>query len=86
MVKISHYLCEKEAVMTYKEFEDALKLAGIDKKAFSRMTGLNYTSITNWSQEGKTIPFWVKSYLEYFTKSKLYDEMASKMAEVQKRS
>lgn len=72
--------------MTYKEFEDALKSAGIDKKTFSTITGLNYTSITNWSQEGKIIPSWVKSYLEYFTKSKLYDEMAAKMEEVKKRS
>ena len=60
--------------MTYKEFEDLLANANIDKKEFASLVDMNYVSITNWKNSQK-IPNWVQSWLENYIKAKDMDKV-----------
>jgi len=60
--------------MNYEEFEKLLNKVNLTKKDFAELVNMNYGSITNWSNSNK-IPFWVKSWLEYYNKSKIADDI-----------
>ena len=66
--------------MTSVEFDNALKKAGLTKKAFADMVGFNYNSVVNWNKVG--IPSWVTSWMEYYLKSKAFEVIADKVNEI----
>lgn len=64
--------------MLNADFESRLKELGLNKRDFSELCGLGYTTITNWRGFGKT-PEWVESYLELYDKARKYDEIKAKL-------
>lgn len=64
--------------MLNADFENKLKELKLNKRDFSVLCGLGYTTITNWRGFGKT-PEWVESYLEFYEKAKKYDEIKAKL-------
>lgn len=71
--------------MTRNEFEALLKRAGLNKKEFSRLSKMSYSTVTQWgtAKNGRTIPTpeWIKSWIEYYIKAQYWDEMTQKMLE-----
>lgn len=61
--------------MDTKEFKIKLIEAELNNLEFAKLTGLNPKSITNWNQQGKKPPEWVKPFLNYYIKAKKYDEL-----------
>ena len=68
----------KRIFMLNADFENKLKELGLNKRDFSELCGLGYTTITNWRGFGKT-PEWVESYLEFYDKARKYDEIKAKL-------
>lgn len=68
--------------MIYEEFEELLKKANVNKKEFSSLVEMNYTSITNWKNTDN-VPKWVKSWLENYIKSKSYENIKDKVLEIE---
>lgn len=60
--------------MNNEDFVKALKKASLNKKEFSELTGLAYSTVANWSSS-QNIPIWVKSWLENYTKAKDMDKI-----------
>lgn len=69
--------------MTIKEFDARLQELHLKKTDFMKITCLNKGTVYNWGTsriidgKKKTIPIpnWVKPFLEYYEKSKKYDEI-----------
>lgn len=55
--------------MNYKEFEELLKNANINKKEFSELADLSYQTVMNWNNTNN-VPKWVKSWIENYCKAK----------------
>lgn len=58
--------------MERKEFNDLLSIAGMTKKEFAELVGMEYGTINSWGSSGKVIPSWVRPFLECQAKSKAY--------------
>lgn len=73
--------------MTRDEFDNLLKRAGLNKKKFSELTEVSYSTITQWGtyKNGKPLPVpkWVKSWISYYIKSKNWDDMTKKILELE---
>ncbi|ALV24919.1 hypothetical protein CIG2463D_1350 [Campylobacter iguaniorum] len=61
--------------MLKKEFETKLKEIGLTRQNFCDLTGLAYSSVSNWSDETKPIPAWVENFLKFYSKSKSFDDI-----------
>ena len=59
--------------MTYDEFSQILKDLKLSKDEFSKIVGMSYNSVANWSK--KEIPAWVDPFLFYYEKGKTLDEL-----------
>jgi len=64
--------------MNNEEFITILKVAKLNKKEFTNLTGLAYSTVANWSTT-QNIPYWVKSWLENYIKAKDMDKVAETM-------
>ncbi|EAT99682.1 MULTISPECIES: acyl carrier protein [Campylobacter] len=60
--------------MEIGEFEKLLKQAGLTKKEFANLTGMNYNSVVNWGTKN-TYAQWVEPFLTAYIKAKKYDEL-----------
>lgn len=69
--------------MTHNEFLEYLHKANLSKKEFSVLTGVVYSTVGNWSNTNK-VPAWVESWMENYLKAKLYDQIRSKVFEIEK--
>jgi len=47
-------------------FNDLLKTAGLSKKEFAEILGTTGGTISNWGNEDREIPYWVKSWLNLY--------------------
>jgi hypothetical protein len=63
--------------MTYAEFNEKIKEAGLTNKAFSDILEIDNRSVNNWSQKG--VPYWVATWLEYYIKAKKYNEIMERL-------
>ncbi len=61
--------------MLKKDFDNTLKALEITRQDFSNLTGLAYSTISNWHDKDKPIPSWVDSWLENYIKAKKYDDI-----------
>lgn len=59
--------------MKITEFNEALKSAGLNKKEFAEKTNMTYQSVTNWADDTRPIPGWVKSWIKNYKKAKTLD-------------
>ncbi len=59
--------------MDREEFNDLLKQAGLNKRELSDLLETTYQGVNNWGTNGRGYPYWVKSWLENYIKSKTLD-------------
>jgi DNA-binding transcriptional regulator YdaS (Cro superfamily) len=72
--------------MERQEFNDLLSIAGMTKKEFAELVGMEYGTINSWGSSGKIIPAWVCPFLECQSKSKVFEIIADKVDAVRKLS
>lgn len=61
--------------MKKQEFDETLKKIGLSRQEFAEMTELAYSTISNWHDEKKPVPGWVKSWLDNYVKAKDMDKV-----------
>ena len=61
--------------MDKKSFDDILKKLNLTRQQFCEITGLAYSSVSNWNDKSKPVPSWVDSWLENYEKGKTLDEL-----------
>jgi DNA-binding transcriptional regulator YiaG len=61
--------------MKKQEFDETLKEIGLSRQEFATMTNLSYGAVSNWHDEKKPVPGWVKSWLENYVKAKDMDKV-----------
>ena len=59
--------------MDREEFNDLLKQAGLNKRELSDLLETTYQGVNNWGTNGRGYPYWVKSWLVNYIKSKTLD-------------
>ncbi|SUW72943.1 acyl carrier protein [Campylobacter coli] len=62
--------------MLKKEFDEKIKSLGLARQDFCNITGLAYSSVSNWNDNNKPIPIWVDSWLINYEKAKVLDEIS----------
>lgn len=70
--------------MDRQEFNEALKKAGLSKKDFGEIVGIEYQTLNAWGSSGRVIPSWVKPFLDCKAKSKAFDVIADAVDGVRK--
>ncbi|EAL5787181.1 hypothetical protein FYV83_07420 [Campylobacter coli] len=61
--------------MLKKEFDEKIKSLGLTRQDFCNITGLAYSSVSNWNDNNKPIPIWVDTWLLNYEKSLALDEL-----------
>ncbi|EAJ6150298.1 hypothetical protein ACL3DF_001198 [Campylobacter lari] len=61
--------------MLKKEFDEKIKSLGLTRQDFCNITGLAYSSVSNWNDNNKPIPIWVDSWLINYEKGLALDEL-----------
>lgn len=61
--------------MKKQEFDETLKKIGLSRQEFADMTELSYGAVSNWHDEKKPVPGWVKSWLDNYVKAKDMDNI-----------
>lgn len=59
--------------MLKKDFDKKLDDLKLSRKDFADLTGLAYSSVSNWHDEKKPVPSWVGSWLENYQKARDLD-------------
>ena len=54
--------------MKNEELKEKLRKAGLNKKQFATLVGLQYQTVINWGSS-KNIPHWVDSWLELYAEA-----------------
>jgi hypothetical protein len=57
------------------EFKIKLKKASLNKKSFAQIFGLKYQSVNSWGNNGRTIPYWVDSWLDLYIENQKHKEL-----------
>ena len=74
--------------MTKDEFHVLLKEAKLNKKEFSQISEVPYSTVINWGISRKgvvlNIPNWVRPFLDFYIKSKKFDYIKSAVCGVVK--
>lgn len=55
--------------MELPKFKELLKKAGLNKKQFAELLGMQYNTVNAWGSNN-SIPVWVESWLENYIKAK----------------
>ena len=66
--------------MNKVELNSLLTNAKLKKKDLSTLLGIAQSTVNNWGSS-KEIPYWLESWLNFYTKAKTYDEMRSKICD-----
>ncbi|EAC1918060.1 hypothetical protein PXI10_02835 [Campylobacter jejuni] len=61
--------------MLKREFDEKIKSLGLTRQDFCNITGLAYSSVSNWNDNNKPIPIWVDTWLLNYEKSLALDEL-----------
>lgn len=61
--------------MEREEFNTLLKKANLNKKDLSDLLNTSYQGVNSWGTNGRGYPYWVKSWLENYIKSKDMDKI-----------
>ena len=64
---------QKTIVCVTHDFDEALKNIGLSRQDFCNITGLAYSSVSNWNDEKKPIPSWVDSWIQNYKFKNFYD-------------
>jgi len=69
--------------MNRQEFNELLEKAGLKKKEFAELVGVEYGAVNNWGNEKHGVPYWVPSWLDNYTKSKAYDRVRDEVLSIE---
>lgn len=61
--------------MKKSEFKLKLKKASLSKKTFAQIFGLKYQSVNSWGNNGRSIPYWVNSWLDLYIENLKHKEL-----------
>ena len=61
--------------MKKQEFDKLLKDINLTRKEFANLTKSAYSTISNWNDEKKPVPGWVKSWLENYIEKQKHQKM-----------
>ncbi|MBE0498600.1 MAG: hypothetical protein IBX43_05085 [Campylobacterales bacterium] len=61
--------------MKKQEFDNLLKEINLTRQQFADLTKLSYGAVSNWNDEKKPVPGWVKSWLENYIERKKLEEL-----------
>jgi len=79
-----------DRIMTKEEFSKRLKELNLNKKEFSFICKVSYSTVSNWgtiiNNKPLAVPGWVEPFLHYYEKSKKLDyvveDICNKIKEV----
>lgn len=69
--------------MTKKEFDDTLKRLSLSRQEFCKITGLAYSTVSNWNDEKLPLPSWVDSWLVNYERSSSYEEIKRQILKIE---
>lgn len=69
--------------MERQEFNNMLLLAGMSKKEFAELVGMEYQTVNAWGSSGRVIPSWVQPFLECQSKSKAYERVRDEVMNIE---
>lgn len=61
--------------MDKDNFKFLLKKANFNKRTFSEHLGLKYQSVNSWGNNGRSVPYWVESWLNLYIDNSKYIHM-----------
>lgn len=61
--------------MNKDKFKLLLKEANFNKRRFSEHLGLKYQSVNSWGNNGRSIPYWVESWLNLYIENRKYKQV-----------
>ena len=59
--------------MKKQEFDTILKDNNLTRQEFADLTQLSYGAVSNWNDDKKPIPKWVKSWLENYIQMRKFE-------------
>ena len=65
--------------MNKLEFTEFLKNINLSKREFAELSNISYNTVNNWNDENRPIPPWVESWLDNYSKAKIYEDLKSKV-------
>ncbi|ECR2482248.1 TPA: hypothetical protein R8E34_001117 [Campylobacter coli] len=72
--------------MLKREFDEKIKSLGLTRQDFCNITGLAYSSVSNWNDNNKPIPIWVDTWLLNYEKSLALDELLNTIEKYKKNT
>ncbi|HED6010819.1 TPA: hypothetical protein R5V86_001837 [Campylobacter coli] len=72
--------------MLKREFDEKIKSLGLTRQDFCNITGLAYSSVSNWNDNNKPIPIWVDTLLLNYEKSLALDELLNTIEKYKKNT
>ena len=61
--------------MEYEVFKQALKDQGLTLKAFSELSGVQYSTCAKWGKSNRPVSDWVDSWLDLYIENKECKEL-----------
>ena len=69
--------------MNKLEFTEFLKNLNLSKREFAELSNISYNTVNNWNDENRPIPPWVESWLDNYSKAKIYEDLKSKVFKIE---
>ena len=60
-----------------------VKEKGWSKREFAELSNISYNTVNNWNDENRPIPPWVESWLDNYSKAKIYEDLKSKVIKIE---
>ena len=67
--------------MKKQEFDNILKKSNLTRKEFAQLSGIQYTTVGKWNDKDRTIPAWVKSWLENYIEKQKHQKLIKTLRE-----
>ena len=68
--------------MKAEELKKVIKELKLTQKEFADTVGVHTNTVSQWVREINDIPEWIPNFIEYYKKSKAFDEIAKRVEEI----
>ncbi|EAL4168195.1 TPA: hypothetical protein R4753_001320 [Campylobacter jejuni] len=65
--------------MLKKDFDEKIKSLGLTRQDFCNITGLAYSSVSNWNDDNKPIPIWVDGWFQKYEDAREFYNIKDKV-------
>ena len=65
-------------------FNKLLESAGLSKKRFAALARLSYGSVANWGGRDKSVPPWVRSWIDNYRKARVLESVEDVICKARK--